>query len=266
MAQSTTIFLISCSKRKDASKAPMAAERRYTDPLFRRSLEYARTQVPDSRIFVLSGKCGLITLTTKVGPGDITIHQMGKAAQQAWGCRVTEQIRKRFGLGARTFVFLAGAKYADALKLGKSESGNNRWTFKEPLRHMGIGVRHHEVIELLGKTAPLPSSGRKRKPTPERTRATRRAGAPMLEKARRVIHWLRVQIPDNDTDVNGADLIDGTVQVLQANGLLGGTAHARLSAAEARAKTPADKRVLHAVGVLAREPGSGRRRQRRGLR
>jgi hypothetical protein len=125
----------------------MPAEQRYTAPLFKVSLAYARQLAPDGNIFVLSAMHGLIPLTQRIGPRDVTLHDMSATERAAWGEHVVAQMRDKLGSGRREIVLLTGQLYADALRDAK---GTAEWTFAEPMRGMGIGSRMHHLLGRAG--------------------------------------------------------------------------------------------------------------------
>jgi hypothetical protein len=107
------IYLISCSSDKLDRKAP--ASELYCSPLFAKSLEYARKQVSDDQIFILSAKYGLVPLSIEIDPYDVTLKDMPSDDRKTWAENVYLELEKRFDITNDRFVFLAGTAYTEYL-------------------------------------------------------------------------------------------------------------------------------------------------------
>lgn len=113
MSAFKTIYLISCSSDKLESKA--AASELYCSPLFKKSLEYARKQVSDDQIFILSAKHYLTPLSAVIEPYDVTLKDMPSDDRKKWADKVYSQLEEQFNVNKDKFVFLAGTSYTEYL-------------------------------------------------------------------------------------------------------------------------------------------------------
>lgn len=102
------IVLISCVKRKAESRTKCCDL--YQSDLFRKSLAYARSLVPEA-IFVLSAKYGLVDLEREIEPYDVTLNAMSRKDAKMWAGRVLEQLGQVAELKEDCFTFLAAEKY-----------------------------------------------------------------------------------------------------------------------------------------------------------
>ncbi len=125
------IFLISCSKKKGARRAP--AEQLYTNPLFKLSLRYARSQNPDA-IYILSAKHGLVPLDEQLVPYDNTLHSLHSEQRTVWGNRVAEQLSLVSDIASDSFTILAGELYMQPLRAHIHH-------INLPLKGLGLGKR-----------------------------------------------------------------------------------------------------------------------------
>lgn len=107
-----SIYIIACASKKLPHKAK--ASDIYISALFKKSLHYARGQMPDN-IFIISAKHGLLALDDEIDPYDMTLDKMPKQARCDWGKRVIGQLSKVTDSKNDKFVFLAGAKYREHL-------------------------------------------------------------------------------------------------------------------------------------------------------
>jgi len=82
----------------------------YISRLFKKSLIYAKSLNPD-KIFILSAKYGLLSLTDEVEPYDKTLNKMTSNEIKEWANLVISQLQKVFDLNKDEFVFLAENKY-----------------------------------------------------------------------------------------------------------------------------------------------------------
>ena len=106
------IICISCVKSKRPRKS--RAEDLYTSPLFRMSLQYAKSMNPD-HILVLSAKHGVLALSDEVEPYEQTLKRMRKPERLAWADKVLAQLRRYADLDNDKLVFLAGVRYREHL-------------------------------------------------------------------------------------------------------------------------------------------------------
>lgn len=113
MSKNKDIYLISCSSEKVDKKSP--ASELYCSPLFAKSLEYARKQVSDDQIFILSAKYGLVPLSMEIDPYDITLKDMPSEDRKTWAENVYLELEKRFNIKKDRFIFLAGTAYTEYL-------------------------------------------------------------------------------------------------------------------------------------------------------
>lgn len=121
------IVLISCTskKRSHNTKAKYLYDK---SPLFRKSLEYARSLKPD-KIFILSAKYELLDLEQEIEPYDVTLSYvpkkvragkpnlkvLSKEERKIWSENVINQLIKVTDLNKDMFIFLAGKNYREFL-------------------------------------------------------------------------------------------------------------------------------------------------------
>ncbi len=125
------IVLISCAKTKLSQKSK--AKDLYVSPLFRYSLQYAKSLSPDM-IFILSAKYGLLDLEKEIKPYDKALNKMSVQKVKKWANNVINQLKAKTNLKKDKFIFLAGEKY---MKYLIPEISNCRI----PLKGMRIGKR-----------------------------------------------------------------------------------------------------------------------------
>ena len=123
------IVLISCVSKKLNHKSK--AQDLYVSPLFQKNLRYARSLNPD-KIFILSAKYGLLSLTDVVEPYDKTLNKMTSNEIKEWANSVLKQLQKVFDLDKEEFVFLAGNNYRKFLL-------PHIKNYKIPMLGLGIG-------------------------------------------------------------------------------------------------------------------------------
>ncbi len=133
-----TIPLIACGKSKLPDAAP--ARELYTGTLFRKSVAYAESQSVD-RIFVLSGKLGLVPIDAVVEPYELKLHTLPIAERKRWAGRVVDELRRYADLQADRFLILAGPRYREHLLPPLAPT-------KVPLRGMSQG---HQLRWLTGR-------------------------------------------------------------------------------------------------------------------
>jgi len=123
------IVLISCVSKKLNHKSK--AQDLYVSPLFQKNLRYAKSLNPD-KIFILSAKYGLLSLTDVVEPYDKTLNKMTSNEIKEWASSVLKQLQKVSDLDKEEFVFLAGNNYRKFL-LPRIKN------YKIPMLGLGIG-------------------------------------------------------------------------------------------------------------------------------
>jgi len=123
------IILLSCVSKKKNEKSK--AEELYLSPLFKKSINYARSLYPD-KIFILSAKYGLLELDKEIGPYDETLNKMSKKERETWSKGVLEDLKKKTNLAQDEFIFLAGKNYREFLL-------PHIKNFDIPMKGLGIG-------------------------------------------------------------------------------------------------------------------------------
>lgn len=129
MSKPKTIVLLSCVATKLDHPAP--AEELYNSPLFKSSLEYAKSLKPDY-IYILSAKHYVLPLSKVIAPYDKTLLDMPAEEVQEWGEKVLRILADKFDLENDKFIFLAGDKYRKYVT-----PGMNHWV--APLKGLRIG-------------------------------------------------------------------------------------------------------------------------------
>jgi hypothetical protein len=133
------VVLISCVKKKLGHAAQ--AKDLYASPLFKLSLEYARTLNPD-KIFILSAKYRLLSLEKVVEPYNQTLKLMKSAERKEWAAEVLKELNKETDLKNDRFVLLAGKPYLERIE---HEIAHR----EEPLKGLPIGKRVSRLKELI---------------------------------------------------------------------------------------------------------------------
>ena len=123
------VVLIPCASKKLKQKSK--AKDLYISPLFKLSLNYAKSLNPD-KIFILSAKYGLLDLEQEISPYDLTLNFMPEKEIKIWAEKVIEQLKEKVDLENDEIIFLAGEKYRKFL-LPSIKS------YKIPLKGRGIG-------------------------------------------------------------------------------------------------------------------------------
>lgn len=104
------IALISCVRKKLNHRA--RAEDIYNSPLFKMSMNYARSLNPDE-IYILSAKYGLLDLEKKIEPYNCTLNKMPKRKREKWAEKVVGQLEEVADIQKDEFIFLASQKYRE---------------------------------------------------------------------------------------------------------------------------------------------------------
>ena len=123
------IVLISCVSKKLNHKSK--AQDLYVSPLFQKNLRYAKSLNPD-KIFILSAKYGLLSLTDEVEPYNKTLNKMTSNEIKEWANSVLKQLQKVSDLDNEEFIFLAGNNYRKFLL-------PHIKNYKIPMLGLGIG-------------------------------------------------------------------------------------------------------------------------------
>lgn len=109
-----TVVLISCCSLKADYRC--AAEYMYISPLFKKSLEYARSLTTDENIFILSAKHHLIPLDQEIDPYNVTLNTMKVTSRKEWAEKVNKQISEIPNISsANKIIILAGQRYREFL-------------------------------------------------------------------------------------------------------------------------------------------------------
>jgi len=133
------VFLISCAKRQRDYRCE--AQFLYAEsPMFRESLEYARSVVSDDAIFVLSTKHHLVPLNKPLDPYDQPPEDEKGRAE--WGTAVIKQIESEFDLPNTKFVILFRDDHCEELTPHLPHK-------QLPLKGLTQGKRLPKVRELL---------------------------------------------------------------------------------------------------------------------
>lgn len=129
--------LIACCKQK--ANIMSKASDLYISDLFKKSMAYAKTLLPDN-IFILSAKYGLLELDRVVEPYDETLNNKSANERKAWAKKVLDDLRKATDLKNDEYIFLAGNKYREYL-LPEIEN------YYIPLKGLGIGPQKRWLKE-----------------------------------------------------------------------------------------------------------------------
>lgn len=106
------IALISCSKSKQ--NHPCAAAKMYApSELFSLSYEYAKRTA--DRIFILSGKYGLLKEDTLIEPYQVTLADFSNEQRLSWAQAIARALEEECDLLEDEFIILAGKNYYEHL-------------------------------------------------------------------------------------------------------------------------------------------------------
>jgi hypothetical protein len=132
-SEAPPIVLVGASdEQQPTGSTPAPALNVYVSPVFRLSVEYARTLVGDERIRIVSPKWGAIELDDHVTSHDFPLRVLSAAHRRAWGARVVADLLRAFGTGPLRVVVLANERFLDALRAG-AQAHAAAWTFEAPL-------------------------------------------------------------------------------------------------------------------------------------
>lgn len=106
----TPVVIIPCGQKK--ARTPQPAARLYQGPYFTACLRYALTQTSADRVYILSGKHGLLALADVVAPYNMKIGDPGCITAS----RVSQQAVTRGIANESNVVIVAGKSYARLAK------------------------------------------------------------------------------------------------------------------------------------------------------
>lgn len=162
IAPAPDLVLVSCSDQKvDTGSVRAPASQVYASPLFRLSLAYARSLVPDARIRIVSAAHHVLGVDEPIRSYDYPLGKLSMREREDWGGRVAHMLRTELGSGPRTVMLLAGADYVHAIRTGALGLG---WTFVLPFgehrgERMPIGRRLQWLrrqLDLTGERGAMP--------------------------------------------------------------------------------------------------------------
>lgn len=102
------IALVTCVAPKLGIPAP--AKKIYIGPIFEKIMHYANSIDPD-KIFILSGKYGLLKLDQVIEPYDVNLNLVSEEALQEWSNQVLADLAKEADLEKDHFIFLTNVIY-----------------------------------------------------------------------------------------------------------------------------------------------------------
>lgn len=100
---------IGCVKTKQ--RKICAAEELYISPLFRYSLQYAKTITSPDKIFILSAKYGVLRLHDIIAPYELCLNDMNEKQCKKWAENCIRQMENHNINFNEKAVFLCGEKY-----------------------------------------------------------------------------------------------------------------------------------------------------------
>jgi len=103
------VVLVTCVKEK--LDHPALAKDLYQGELFDKLMQYAKAQNPD-KIFILSGKYGLLHLEDVIEPYDKNLHEVADSQLKKWSKKVLRQLEKEAHLDKDQFLLLCSPIYA----------------------------------------------------------------------------------------------------------------------------------------------------------
>lgn len=108
------IALVACVKQKQDS--PCQAKDMYVSEDFKTWMKYAKAWGAD-KIFILSGKYGLLELTKEIKPYDFNLNVQSKSFRSAWAENVLTKLAKEASFESDHFLILSNRLYAEDLSL-----------------------------------------------------------------------------------------------------------------------------------------------------
>jgi cytoplasmic iron level regulating protein YaaA (DUF328/UPF0246 family) len=106
------IALVACVKQKQGS--PCQAKDMYVSEDFKAWMKYAKAWGAD-KIFILSGKYGLLELTKEIKPYDFNLNVQSKSFRSAWAENVLTKLAKEASFESDHFLILSNRLYAEDL-------------------------------------------------------------------------------------------------------------------------------------------------------
>jgi cytoplasmic iron level regulating protein YaaA (DUF328/UPF0246 family) len=106
------IALVACVKQKQDS--PCQAKDMYVSEDFKAWMKYAKAWGAD-KIFILSGKYGLLELTKEIKPYDFNLNVQSKSFRSAWAENVLTKLAKEASFESDHFLILSSRLYAEDL-------------------------------------------------------------------------------------------------------------------------------------------------------
>lgn len=106
------IALVACVKQKQDS--PCQAKDMYVSEDFKAWMKYAKAWGAD-KIFILSGKYGLLELTKEIKPYDFNLNVQSKSFRSAWAENVLTKLAKEASFESDHFLILSNRLYAEDL-------------------------------------------------------------------------------------------------------------------------------------------------------
>jgi cytoplasmic iron level regulating protein YaaA (DUF328/UPF0246 family) len=106
------IALVACVKQKQDS--PCQAKDMYVSEDFKAWMKYAKAWGAD-KIFILSGKYGLLELTKEIKPYDFNLNVQSKSFRNAWAEDVLTKLTKEASFENDHFLILSNRLYAEDL-------------------------------------------------------------------------------------------------------------------------------------------------------
>ena len=106
------IALVACVKQKQGS--PCQAKDMYVSEDFKAWMKYAESWGAD-KIFILSGKHGLLELTKEIKPYDFNLNVQSRSYRRAWAKDVLTKLTKEASFENDHFLILSNRLYAEDL-------------------------------------------------------------------------------------------------------------------------------------------------------
>ena len=106
------IALIACVKEKKSE--PCAAREMYISPSFKAWMNYAESWGAN-KIYILSGKYGLLELEEKIAPYDINLNMATSEERKSWSLGVIQKLSNKTLLTEDHFLVLANSIYSEYL-------------------------------------------------------------------------------------------------------------------------------------------------------
>lgn len=136
------LVFVACAK----SKLPITCKARemYTpSPIFKKRMEYALSLTSEDKVYILSGKYGLLKLNDVIDTYDCFLGSESKEYRKEWRSKVLKQMKEEGIDFKEETYFAAGKEYWNLLVANFPNSTVEQDIVRNELNDGGIGVTMH---------------------------------------------------------------------------------------------------------------------------